>query len=314
MAGAADPSVRIAISACLVGQEVRYDGRHKRDPYLTGELGPRVTWVPVCPELDIGLGVPREPIHLVADDRDVRLVGIHSGDELTGAMRAYAQRRAEQLVDAGIDGYVLKARSPSCGLGDIPVHDPVSGEVVDHDRGRFAAVLTRQAPLLPVVEEVDLTAPGARDRFLEQVCVRHRWRRLVGGDHPMDQLAAFHRRHEAQVTVHSPDLARELGRIATGSGDGDLQATMARYRETLVAALRVPTTPERHVAVLRHLAGQIGTSVPSLTAAIDRFAGGDIPWNDVTERFRTSPAVPTGVRGQTYLDPLAELGQRPSSW
>lgn len=313
MAGVAEPRVRIAVSACLVGHEVRYDGRHKRDPYLAGELGTRVDWVPVCPELDIGLGVPREPIHLVAGEGDVLLVGIHSGDEHTGAMRSYAEQRAEQLVGAGIDGYVLKASSPSCGLGDIPVHDPVSGDVIDHERGRFAAVLTRQEPLLPVAEEVDLTLPAARDRFLEQVCARHRWRRL-GGDPGVDDLAVFHRRHDMQVMAHSPDLARELGRIAAGSGDGDPQGTASRYRRTLVAALRAPTTRERHVAVLRHLARRVGTSVPSLTVAIDRFADGDISWHDVTERLRASSAVPDRVREQTYLDPLAELGLSPTSW
>ena len=314
MAGVADAHVRIAISACLVGQEVRYDGRHKRDPYLAGELGPRVTWVPVCPELDIGLGVPREPIHLVAGEGDVRLVGIHSGHEHTGAMRSYAQRRAEQLLDAGIDGYVLKARSPSCGLGDVPVHDPVSGDVVGHERGRFAAVLTGQAPLLPVAEELDLTGPESRDRFLEQVCVRHRWRHLIGGDPRTDDLTVFHRRHEMQVMARSPDLARELGRIAGGSGDGDVQAMASRYRRALVAALRVPTTRDRHVAVLRHLARQVGASVAALTDAIDGFAGGEVSWYDATERLRTSPAVPARVREQTYLDPLAELGLSPSSW
>lgn len=313
MAGVGEPRVRIAVSACLVGHEVRYDGRHKRDPYLAGELGTRMAWVPVCPELDIGLGVPREPIHLVAGEGDVRLVGIHSGDEHTDAMRSYAERRAEQLVGAGIDGYVLKARSPSCGLGDIPVHDPVSGDVIDHERGRFAAVLTRQDPLLPVAEEVDLTLPGVRDRFLEQVCVRHRWRRL-GGDPRVDELAVFHRRHEMQVMAHSPDLAWELGRIAAGSGDGDPQGTASRYRRTLVAALRAPTTRERHVAALRHLAGRVGTCVPSLTAEIDRFADGEISWHDVTERLRASSAVPDRVREQTYLDPLAELGLSPASW
>lgn len=314
MAGVADPAVRIAISACVVGQEVRYDGRHKRDPHLTGELGSRVSWVPVCPELDIGLGVPREPIHLVTGEAGVRLVGVHSGDEHTGAMRSYAQRRAEQLVDAGIDGYVLKARSPSCGLGDIPVHDPISGDVVDHDRGRFAAVLTRQAPLLPVAEEVDLTAPAARDRFLEQVCVHHRWRHLVGSDPPPDELAAFHRRHEMQVMAHSPDLARELGRIAAGSGDGDPHATTSRYRRTLVAALREPTTHERRVAALRNLAGRFETDAASPTHAIDGYASADISWKDATERLRTSSAVPAAVRAQTYLDPLAELGLAPRSW
>lgn len=315
MAGEADLDVRIGISACLVGQAVRYDGRHKRDPYVTGELAGRLTWVPVCPELDIGLGVPREPVHLVAESGDVRLVGVRSGDDHTAAMRSYAERRTEQLASAGLDGYVLKSRSPSCGPGDIPVHDAASGEVVDHDRGRFAAVLADRLPLLPVTEETRLSVPDDRDRFLERACVRHRWRGSVGADPEPAQLVAFHRRHEMQVLAHSPDAHRRLGELVADTGPGDLGRTLAEYRSLLDEALQEPPTRGRHVHVLQHLAGMLGPSDDEVRAAIERYADARSAWLEPVEAIRAALATaPAWVREQTYLDPLAEVGLLPSSW
>lgn len=313
--GDPDPAVRVGVSSCLLGEEVRYDGRHKREPYLTEVLGGRVRFVPVCPELDIGLGVPREPIHLLAGPGDVRLVGVDSGDDHTVSMRTYGERRVDELRRAGLDGYVLKSRSPSCGPGDVPVHDAVSGEVVDHVRGRFAAVLVDRIPDLPVTGEDRLADAAERDRFLERLCVRHRWRRCLGDDPSLDGLADMHARHELQVHAHSPDAHRELVALVGGAGRTDLDVVAGTYRRVLHGALDEPTTRDRHVEVLRHLVGMLDDGDPDLQEAVDGYAAGRTGWPDVAERLRrTAPRAPLRFGAQTYLDPLAEVGLTPTSW
>lgn len=313
--GDRDAAVRVGVSSCLLGQEVRYDGRHKHEPYLTGVLGDRVRFVPVCPELDIGLGVPREPIHLLAGPGDVRLVGVDSGEDHTAAMRVYGGRRVDELRRAGLDGYVLKSRSPSCGLDDVPVRDAVSGEVVDHDRGRFAAVLVDRIPDLPVTGEDRLAVADERDRFLERLCVRHRWRRRFGGAPTRRGLVDLHTRHEMQVRAHSPGAHRELGALVDRAGQEDLDTVTRIYRRILHGALDEPTTRDRHVDVMHRLARVLGDLDPGLRDAIDGYAAGDSGWPTIAERLRraASQASPW-FGGQTYLDPLAEIGLSPTSW
>lgn len=313
--GDPDAAVRVGVSSCLLGEEVRYDGRHKREPYLTEVLGGRVRFVPVCPELDIGLGVPREPIHLLAGPGDVRLVGVDSGDDHTVPMRTYGERRVDELRRAGLDGYVLKSRSPSCGLGDVPVHDAASGEVTDHDRGRFAAVLVDRIPDLPVTGEDRLADAAERDRFLERLCVRHRWRRWLDGEPTLEGLADLHARHEMQVRAHSPDAHRELGALVDRAGQEDLDTVTRIYRRILHGALDEPTTRDRHVAVMHRLAGVLGDLDAGLRDAIDGYASGDFGWPTIAERLRRAASqAPPWFGGQTYLDPLTEIGLSPTSW
>lgn len=312
--GDPDAAVRVGVSSCLLGEEVRYDGRHKREPYLTEVLGDRVRFVPVCPELDIGLGVPREPIHLLAGAGDVRLVGVDSGNDHTVPMRAYGERRVDELRRAGLDGYVLKSRSPSCGLGDVPVHDATNGEVVDHDRGRFAAVLVDRIPDLPVTGEDGLADAAERDRFLGRLCVRHRWRRWLGVEPTLEGLADLHGRHEMQVRAHSPDAHRELAAIVHGARSADLDDVTRTYRRVLHGALDEPPTHERHVEVLRHLTGMLDDGDAGLQEAVDGYAARRTGWSTVAAGLRRVAQTQPAFGAQTYLDPLAELGLIPVSW
>lgn len=309
-----DPSaVRLGVSSCLLGEEVRYDGGHKHRPFLTDVLGERVRWIPVCPELDIGLGVPREPILLHAGPGDVRLVGVRTGTDHSAVMRTYAERRVAQLERAGLDGYVLKSRSPSCGLDGVPLHDPDSGAVIGHDRGRFAAALLERCPDLPVVEEDQLETSDTRDRFLERVCVRHRWRHGPG-DGPAAALARFHERHELQVLAHSPAAHQELDAIVSELDDDSLHASEA-YRRVLHRALDQPTTRERHVRVMEHLVGMLEGPGTQVRDAIDAYAADSTSWRQVAARLRAAaPQAPPRFASQTYLDPLAEVGMAPASW
>lgn len=158
---------RVGISSCLLGQAVRYDGRHKRAALLIALLGPRVEWVAVCPEVEIGLGTPRPPIELREIDGSVRLIMPSSGRDLTAAMRQYAGRKADALAAMRLSGYVLKSRSPSCGLGSAPVLSESAADA--RGSGIFAAVLTERFPDLPVEEESDLNNTVAIEAFMARV-------------------------------------------------------------------------------------------------------------------------------------------------
>jgi uncharacterized protein YbbK (DUF523 family) len=162
-------TLRVGVSACLLGQEVRYDGGHRRSETIVRFLGRWFEWIPVCPEMEIGLGVPRETIGLVDSPDGVRLLGHVSGRDLTATMNDYAARRARELAGLQIAGYVFKARSPSCGLGDVPVAGPRRPETPSHRAGLFAAALTAMLPELPVIEETRLARLDECRRFIRRV-------------------------------------------------------------------------------------------------------------------------------------------------
>jgi len=164
--------VRIAISSCLLGNTVRYDGRDKYQPALIEELSPLIEWVPVCPEVEIGLGTPRPPIRLEGNPETPRLVMPSTGDDLTGTMRAFAMEKIEELRAFGIRGFVLKSRSPSCGIHDTSVFDRLDREI-EVGPGAFVRVLLDLWPELPIADEIELADPENRTRFLTRVSPGH---------------------------------------------------------------------------------------------------------------------------------------------
>ena len=158
--------LRVGVSSCLLGEPVRWNGAHKREGCVD-LLGRLFEWVVVCPEVEIGLGVPREPIRLEGDAAAPRLVGTTSRLDLTERMEAFADRRVEQLASLGLCGYILKSESPTCGLERVEVHASAGGSM--EGVGLFARALMQRLPLLPIAEEGRLRDPGLRARFIEQV-------------------------------------------------------------------------------------------------------------------------------------------------
>ena len=181
MQNAKNPLPRVGISRCLLGESVRYDGGHKLDPTLIGELASVFEWVPVCPEVEVGMGVPREPIELVvsASCAGVRLLGVQSAEDWTKRMREFAARRVGELRALGLAGFVLKARSPSCGVRDVPVRGSAST-----GRGLFADVLVTLVPALPVEDEERLRDRDLRAKFITDVIAYRRQRNGWADDHP----------------------------------------------------------------------------------------------------------------------------------
>lgn len=168
---------RVGISRCLIGDEVRHDGTHRLHMTLIRLIGPHVEWVPVCPEVEVGMGTPREPIHLVAHARGeesahtaVRLVGIASGNDWTERMRAWSRRKVGELARLDLSGYILKARSPSCGIDDVVVEGAAGRP---RGRGLFAEVLIAAFPGLPVSDDAALADTEACRLFLEKVRRHH---------------------------------------------------------------------------------------------------------------------------------------------
>ncbi|HYN21288.1 MAG TPA: DUF523 domain-containing protein [Thermoanaerobaculia bacterium] len=164
-----EPRLRIGVSSCLLGEEVRYDGGHKREAVLVEVLGREVEWVPVCPEVEIGLGTPRPPMNLVRIGGETRLITAETGADHTAAMRSYAERRVEELAGERLAGYIFKKDSPSCGLDRVKLYPAAGGDPTREARGLFAEALVRRFPDLPVEEEDGLRDPVRRERFLSRV-------------------------------------------------------------------------------------------------------------------------------------------------
>jgi uncharacterized protein YbbK (DUF523 family) len=160
--------IRIGISACLLGQQVRYDGGHKRDDSLIGLLGPQVEWVPVCPEVEMGLGTPRPPMRLERASGGIRMIATETRADYTDTLNTWAAVRLDELAKANLHGYVLKKDSPSCGMQDVKVYDETGGHTLS-GRGLFAQALMRRWPQLPVEDERRLADPDVRADFLRRV-------------------------------------------------------------------------------------------------------------------------------------------------
>jgi uncharacterized protein YbgA (DUF1722 family)/uncharacterized protein YbbK (DUF523 family) len=301
--------IRVGISSCLLGQEVRFDGGHKRDRWLTGVLAPYVEWVPVCPELELGMGVPREPVQLVRAAGGVRLLGTRSRRDWTDAMRAFAARRAGALRRLDLCGYVLKKDSPSCGMERVKVRD-ARGLARRDGRGLFAEALRAELPLLPVEEEGRLEDAALRESWLERVFAYRRLRSLLEGRFSLGRLVAFHAAHKLQLLAHSEPAYRALGRLVAGAKRLPRAELRRRYEDGFMGALAVRATRRRHANVLEHCLGHFrgrldAATRKSLAAEVADYRRGLVPLVVPVTMVRHY-AERLGVAylaGQVYLEP-----------
>jgi uncharacterized protein YbbK (DUF523 family) len=231
--------IRIGISACLLGQKVRFDGGHKKDAFLTGVLAPHVEWVPVCPEVEVGMGTPREPLRLVKKNGRIRMVTTRSLVDHTDAMNAWARRRVEALAREDLDGYVLKKDSPSCGMERVKVYEN-DGPGVRDGRGLFADALIRRLPLLPVEDEGRLGIARLRENFIERVYAHRRLKNLFRARWSMGALVRFHDAHRASLLAHSTRGCEELERLLREAAHLPKPKLRTRYEELFMKALSVP--------------------------------------------------------------------------
>ena len=246
--------VRVGISACLLGEAVRYDGGHKRDGFLADTFGRFVEWVPVCPEVECGFGTPREPIRLIRAGRDIKMMTVNTEVDLTPQMKAFVQRRLPELEAERLSGYVLKKDSPSCGLERVKLYDR-RGAAVRSGRGVFAAALAERFPSLPIEEEGRLSDPRLRENFVERVFAYWRLRQLFDGRWSLGALVRFHTVHKLTLMAHSPRAYQDLGRLIANARAVPRGELSRRYSEKFMSALTALATPRRHANVLQHMAG-----------------------------------------------------------
>lgn len=302
--------IRIGVSACLLGKKVRYDGQHKRDDFLVDILAPYVEYVPVCPEVEIGLGTPRPTIHLaVGEDGAVRLVMPSTGRDLTVDMDRYAARRVAALEDEELTGYVLKKDSPSCGMERVKVHvdggQPTRGGV-----GRFAAALLARFPHLPIEEEGRLRDARLRDNWVERVFAYHRLRALWAGRWTQGDLVAFHTAHKLSLLAHAPAAYQALGRLVA-RGKATARAELRdTYTAGFMAGMKVLATRGRHTNTLQHMAGYLregldAASREELAGVIRDYRAGLVPLVVPLTLLKHHARVLKidYLLGQVYLDP-----------
>ena len=273
--------IRIGISACLLGEEVRFDGSHKRDGFIVSTLGDFFTWVPVCPEVEVGMGVPRESLRLVRQDGEVRMVAPKSGTDHTESMNEYATQRSAELEQADLSGFLLKRASPSCGMERVRVYTD-AGMPEKNGRGLFARALMERFPLLPVEEEGRLHDPRLRENFLDRVFGYHRIQglfrsRWTGGD-----LVRFHTQEKYLLLSHDARGYEALGRLVARQKSASRNELENAYREGYMRTLSVPATRKKHVNVLQHMAGYFKKRLDdqerrAVHSSIEDYHGGLVP-------------------------------------
>jgi uncharacterized protein YbgA (DUF1722 family)/uncharacterized protein YbbK (DUF523 family) len=273
--------LRLGISACLLGQPVRFDAGHKRDPFLVESLGPFVDWVPVCPEVEAGLETPRESMRLMQVDGQVRLRSNRTAQDHTARMRDYARLRVEELADDELVGFVLKKDSPSCGLERVKVYG-TAGMPLKSGQGLFAQALVARFPLLPVEEEGRLNDPALRDNFVERIFAYRRLRTLFGSRWSMGSVIRFHTAHKLTLMAHMPEAYRRLGRLVASGRSMNRQEFQQRYSSDFMTALGTIATPRRHINVLQHMLGYFKQpldreSRAELLALIQEYGHGRVP-------------------------------------
>jgi uncharacterized protein YbgA (DUF1722 family)/uncharacterized protein YbbK (DUF523 family) len=246
--------IRLGISACLLGEEVRYDGGHKHDRYLTDTLGRYVEYVPVCPEAEAGFGIPREAMHLEGDPNAPRLVTRRTRRDFTEPMLAWAKKRVLELEAQDLCGFIFKSRSPSSGMERIPVYN-AKGMPVKKGVGLFARTFMDHFPLLPVEDEGRLHDPKLRENFIECVFVFKRWRECLSRGKSRRGLIDFHTKHKLLILSHSPKHYQTMGRLVGQAKTFALNELYQTYQRLLMEALGLKTTIKKNANVLQHMMG-----------------------------------------------------------
>ena len=302
---------RLGVSSCLLGQPVRFNGGHSRNRFVSDVLAGYVDWVPVCPEVEIGLGAPRESLRLTSEGQLVST----SGQDHTAAVTTLAQRRRTELT--GLDGYVVKSRSPSCGLFSVRVH--AGGQIVTgNGRGVFAARVLATDPLLPAEEEGRLNDRLLREAFVEQVWARARMNQLFGGPWRLRDLIGFHARHKLQLMAHDPVRAHQAGHLVAIANARPDDQVCAEYTALFGAALARRVSRARHCNAMHHAFGMVSdhlddTRRHDILATIEAYRRGEVPLIvPVTLlRHHADGCGAVYLAAQTYLDPFpAGLGLR----
>ncbi len=273
--------IKIGVSTCLLGEQVRYDGGHKMDRYITDTLGQYLTFVPVCPEVECGLPIPREAMRLVGDPESPRLVTTRTGIDHTDRMMKWAQKRVKALESEELCGFIFKSKSPSSGMQRVKVYSD-KGMPRQTGVGLFARVFMDHFPLIPVEEEGRLHDMKLRENFIERIFTLKRWRESFPKKRTMGNLVDFHTRHKLLILSHSPAHYREMGKLVAAGKALPIRDLYDRYESLLMTALALKTTMKKNTNVIQHLLGYFKKELTSdekqeVLEIIDQYRRGNIP-------------------------------------
>ena len=249
-----EEKIRLGVSTCLLGENVRWNGGHARSRFITDTLSQFVEFVPVCPEVEAGFPIPRETLRLVGDIDQPKLVTTKSGVEHTATMVAWANKRVKALEKEDLCGFIFKKDSPSSGLKNVKVYNE-KGMPVKKGVGIFARVFTEHFPRVPVEEEGRLNDDKLRENFIEQIFALKRWREMLQRKKGVGQLVDFHTRQKLLMLSHSTVHYRQMGKLVAGGKAMPIDDLYDRYENLFIDALRLKTTIKKNANVLSHIMG-----------------------------------------------------------
>ena len=267
--------VRLGISSCLLGNPVRWNAGHKMDRFLTNTLGQFVDYVPVCPEVEAGFGVPRESMRLVGDAQNPRLITFKSKTDHTDQMQRWARKRVKELEKEDLHGFIFKSDSPSSGMIRVKVYTE-KGMPVKKGVGMFAREFMAHFPLIPAEDDGRLHDARIRENFIERIFALRRWRQAIAGGKRMGNLVDFHTRNKLLILSHSPKHYKIMGKLVAEGKKMPIEELFAQYEATLMEALALKTTPKKNSNVLQHLMGYFkkqlsGDEKQELLEVFDRY-------------------------------------------
>lgn len=273
--------IKIGISSCLLGKKVRYDAGHQLDRYITDTLGQYFEWSPVCPEVEYGLPVPREPMRLAGDPDSPRLITIRTGIDHTEGMLKWAEQKLKELEKEELCGFIFKSRSPSSGIGGVKVYTPF-GMPSQRGIGLFGRAFMNKFPVIPVIDDGRLHDPGLRENFIERVFVYKRWQGFIKKGGLIRDLVAFHTEHKLLILSHSPKYFSVLGRLVAKPKHYKPEDLNAEYVNLLMECLRLVATIKKNTNVLQHIVGYFKNQLSSddrkeLLEVIENYHKGYIP-------------------------------------
>lgn len=301
--------IRIGISRCLLGDPVRYNGGHQHNRYLTGTLGKFVEYVPVCPEVECGLSVPRESMRLVGDVDAPRLITRKTKIDHTTRMLSWARKRIKAIAKEDLCGFIFKGNSPSSGLYRVKVYN-AKGMPVKMGTGLWARAFTERFPAIPVEEDGRLNDPRLRENFIEQIFTMKRWRETLAKRRSRRALIEFHTRNKLLMLSHSPENHRKMGKLVASGKEVPLAALYRDYETLLMQSLRLKTTIKKNINVMQHMMGYFRKQLAAdekqeLLEILDRYRQELVPlivpitlFNHYVRKYRQAY-----LADQTYLNP-----------
>ena len=246
--------IKLGISTCLLGENVRYDGGHKLDRFLTDTLGQYVEYVSVCPEVECGLPIPREAMHLEGNPDFPRLVTTHTKQDMTDRLIQWAWKRVKELEKEDLYGFIFKSNSPSSGMERVRIYNE-KGMPIKKGVGVFARIYMDHFHLFPVEDEERIHDPKLRENFIEMIFILKRWREVSGRKENRGNLVSFHSRHKLLILSHSPKRHQMMGKLVAKAKEIPLKDLYQQYQDILMEALKLKTTPKKNANVLMHIMG-----------------------------------------------------------